>query len=166
MLSGVISKFEQRAIFSMAAGLFFLRIVELTVSLVVQKPTVDADGLKISYGTIPSYTMDILSPVICFVVFLWIASMLWTFSRETLVVSLVPLLLLTLFFYYWVIDSQIRVRQMLHVNPEYPWRQLDHVMISSSIYDLVTLFLVNVLLIWQISMIYRLISSNRHSRLV
>lgn len=166
MLDGAISKFEQRAVLSIAAGLFFLRIVELTVWWLVPKPTVTADGVKISYGTVPSWTMDLLSPIFCFVVFLFVASMLWNFSRQALALSLVPLLLLTVFFDYWLVDSQIRVRQILDVNPDFPYfGRFDHIMIWSSIYDVITLCLVNVLLVWQLSLIYRLISSNRHSRL-
>ena len=158
-----ISKTEHGAFISVALGLFLLRIVELTVSWLVPKPTMTSDGVKISYGTVPSWTMDLLSPLFCFVVFLFVASVLWRFSRETLVLSVFPLLLLTLFFDYWVIDSPIRVRWLLDGNPDYPFRAFDYLMIGSSIYDVITLFLVNVLLVWQISLIYRLISSNRHS---
>ena len=163
MLNSAISIFEQKAIFSVALSPFLVRIVELTVWWLVAKPTRDADGIKISYGTIPSYTMDILSPLLCFVVFLFVAPMLWNFSRETLVVSLIPLFLLALFFDYWVIDSLIRVRYLLDGNPNYPFRAFDYLMIGSSIYDVLTLVLAHVLVVWQLSMIYRLVSQNRHS---
>ena len=109
--------------------------------------------------------MDILSPLICFIVFLFVASMLWSFSRQTVLISLVPLLLLTLFFDYWVIYSQVRVRYLLVGNPEYPFRLLDHVIIGSSIYDVITLFLVNILFVWNLSLLYRLVSKNRQSQM-
>lgn len=79
---------------------------------------------------------------------------------------LVPLLLLTLSFDYWFIDSQIRVRLILGANRDFAYfGRFDHIMIWSSIYDVITLFLVNVLLVWQLSLIYRAVSSNRQSRL-
>ncbi len=53
MSDRAISKFERRAIFSVAAALFILRIVELAIWSLVPKPTVTADGVRIIYGTVP-----------------------------------------------------------------------------------------------------------------
>src|SRR5690348_14020528 len=123
-----ISKIEHRAIFALASGLFLLRILELVFSLILPETIVAPPGVRIVYGTI-SWSDDKLSPIYCFFAFLFIVPLLWKIEISTLIVSLFPLSLLTFFYDYWFVDSQIRIKRILEVNPDHEFNTLDFVMI-------------------------------------
>src|SRR5688572_23190829 len=113
MLDVIISRTERRAFYFTIVVLFGLRFVEIIAWWFVPRPTVTEDGVRISYGTVPSWTMDLLSPIFCFVVFLFVVSTLWSLSLRNLTISAFFIFFLALFFDYWFIESQLRLRQIL-----------------------------------------------------
>lgn len=157
-----ITGLEHRVFFVVASVPLLIRIVELAFAILF--PEKPQPG--ISYGLIWVFDRwDVMGPFLSLVAFLIIVPLSRKLLTANLTLSLLPLSLLTLFYDYWFVDSQIRVRQILEVNPNYAFKSLDFIMIWSSVYDVITLFLVNILLLWNLSLIYRMISANRQTRL-
>lgn len=157
-----ITGLEHRAFFVVASVPLLIRLFELALALLF--PEQPQPGIKFAIYSIFD-RWDLVGPIYSFVAFLLIVPLAHKLEITNLILSLFPLSLLTFFYDYWFVDSQIRVRQILEVNPNYDFKSLDFIMIWSSVYDVISLLLVNILLVWHLSLLYRLISANRQSRL-
>lgn len=74
--------------------------------------------------------------------------------------SLFLVLVITTFYDYWFVDSQIRIREAAVVNPAYKFKMVDFVLLAGSIYDHLTLALSNSLVAWHLSLLFRLFRNN------
>jgi len=160
MLNGnqSITAREHRLFFAVTSVPLLVRLLELACALAF--PEQPKPG--ISFAIYDIFDMwELMSPLYCFAAFVFIAPLTFKIESVNLVFSLFLLSLLTFFYDYWFVDSQMRVRRILEVNPNYEFKMLDFAIIRGSIYDVITIILVNALLIWHLSLLYRLWSSNR-----
>lgn len=149
-----ISQREHRWFF--AATFAGLAIWLVSFAIPVLFPPPPPDGIKISFGIYSIFDIpDLVSPVYSVVAFAICVPLAWKLDSAKLICSLLPLALLTYFFDNWFVDSQYRIREAAVVAPDYEFKTWDFILLSGSIFDVLTFVLVNVLIVWQISLIYR-----------
>ncbi len=152
-----ISNLEHRLFFAaMALGLLF-RLVPTALAIAFPSPE---PKIKISYGIYSIFdNWELVSPVYCGAVFLLCVPLAWKLNSATLTFSIFPLGLLTYFFDNWFIDSRFQIHLAATVNPEYKFAT--SVLVGGSLFDVLTFFLVNVLVVWQGTLMHRLFRSHR-----
>lgn len=147
-----ISRKERSLFFWITLSGLLLRVVNLVDSLIFAPK---ASGTN--FGIYDIFDIkEMMSPLYSFVVFAICTPLAWRVNQLKSVSSLVVLFLLAWFFDSWMIDSRQRIAIAAIENPDYHFKMFDFALLEGSIYDLVTLILVNILLIWQISILYRL----------
>jgi hypothetical protein len=152
-----ISKREHQAFFWLTfAGLAF-RLVEVILWFMFAKPRPDG-GFAI-YDILDMWEM--MSPLYSFVVFLICIACALRLTIPSQTFSLMTLALLVFFFDRWFLDTRRVVKLAVEVNPGFEFKTFDFAVANGSIFDFLTLCLVNILFIWQISLLVRLIRSGR-----
>jgi hypothetical protein len=148
-----ISAREHRFFFGVMLLPLVLRVIEISWALVFPEPRRDG----ISYVIYSIFDMwELVSPLYCFTIFLVLASAFWKQSTPRLILALLPLVWLVYFFDRWFVDTRWRITLASEINPDYPFKPLDFILLSGSVIDVVSLAIVNVLFIWTITMIVRL----------
>ncbi|MEP6704310.1 MAG: hypothetical protein ABJB34_05845 [Acidobacteriota bacterium] len=154
-----ISKLEHRLFFAATALGLLLLLVPTALAIALPSPE---PKIKISHGIYSIFDIwDLMSPVYRGAAFLLCVPLAWKLNPTTLTFSIFPLGLLTYFFDYWFIDSQFRIREAAIVNPDYKFATFDFVLVAGSLFDVLTFFLVNVLVVWQATVMYRLFRSHK-----
>jgi hypothetical protein len=150
-----ISKAEQIAFFTLVLFGLALRLLELALSFAFAKPQSE------SFGIYDIFDMwEIMSPIYSFIVFCICTGCSWKISIPSLVCSIIPMFLLVLFFDRWFIDSRRMVVLAAEMNPNFQFKTFDFAVTNGSFYDFLTLCLVNILLVWQMSLFVRSIRRN------
>lgn len=154
-----ISNLEHRFFFAATAlGLLF-RLVPTALAIAFPIPE---PKIKISYGIYSIFDhWELMSPFYCGAVFLLCVPLAWKLNSATLTFSIFPLGLLTYFFDNWFIDSRFQIHEAAIVNPDYKFATFDFVLVAGSLFDVLTFFLVNVLVVWQVTVMYRLFRSHK-----
>ena len=98
-----------------------------------------------------------MSPFYSFMVFLVCIFLVWKLNLITVTFSILLTLFLTLFFYWWIIDTQAALDNAAKVNSNYEFKTFDFILLDGSLYDVITLFIINFLLFWQISILLRML---------
>ena len=147
-----ISAAELNLLFYLTLAGLILRGVNLLASTVFAPPS---DGTD--FGIYSIFEMkNKMSPLYSFIVFLICTPLAWKIDKPRLLVSLFPISLLAIFFDWWLIDSRLMIADAyLHAGGEgiIPHNPL---LLGGSHYDVATLFLVNILLVWQVTILWRL----------
>ena len=159
MLDGnlTISDREHRFFFAVTAFGLLIRVLEIAIALAFPAPTTG-----ISFGVYSIFDhWDLVSPFYSIVAFAICVPFAWKLDAGTLIPSMCPLVLLTYFFDYWFIDSQILLSKLPTIAPGHELKTFDYVLISGSVFDVLTFLLVNALIVWQANLIYRLFRFSR-----
>lgn len=152
-----ISNREHRLFFAAMAFGLLIRIVPIALAIAFPSPEP-----KISFGLYSIFDhWEIMAPHYCVEAFLLCVPLAWKLNQATLTFSLPPLGLLTYFFDYWFVDSQFRIRETAILNPDYEFATFDFVLVAGSLFDVLTFFLVNALVVWQGTLMYRLFRSHK-----
>ena len=147
-----ISADEHRVLFFTILFGFLLRIISFTVAFSNTEPAAGQ-----SFGLYDIFQMtEIMSPLYSFIVFFICIFLVWKVNFISIAFSLILTILLTIFFNWWFIDTQQLIAYAAQVNPDFEFKTYDFILIGGSIYDVLTLFTVNLLCLWQISILYRL----------
>jgi hypothetical protein len=83
--------------------------------------------------------------------------LVWKINFAKLIFSAFVIFLLTIFFDWWFFDTQQIISYAAQNHPNYEFKTFDFILISASIYEVVTLALTNILLFWQISILLRML---------
>jgi len=149
----LISNKEQFMLFATIFIGLIVRIIELTSSLFFTQ-----HNPKTDFGLYDIFDMtEMMSPLYSFLVFFVCVFLVWKINFTTLICSSFLILLLTIFFDWWFIDTQQIIAYAAKVNPDYEFKTFDFILISASIYDVISLFLTNFILFWQISILLRML---------
>ena len=155
-----ISKCEHRWFFAATLAGFGIWVVGLAVAWLF--PTPPPPGVKISFAVYSIFDhWELVSSIYSLAVFAICIPLAWKLDPARLTFSLFPLGLLTFFFDRWFVDSQYRIRDILVINPDYELNTFDLILLAGGWMDVLTLLLVNVLVVWQIRILYRLHSVAR-----
>ena len=153
-----ISRCEHRWFFAATFAGLAIWLVSFAIPLLFPPPP-PPDGIKISFGIYSIFDMpDLVSPLYSVVAFAICVPLAWKLDPARLIFSLFPLGLLAYFFDGWFVDSQYRIREALLVNPDYEFKTFDFILVPGSIFDVLTFLLVNVLIVWRINLLYRLLA--------
>ncbi len=151
---------EHRILFLTVLLGFLLRIISFIAAFINTKPKADQ-----SFGMYDIFQMtEVMSPLYSFIVFFTCIFLVWKITFPTILLSLVITFFLTLFFDWWFIDTQQIVAYVAKVNPNVEFKTFDFILIGGSIYDALTLFISNLILIWQISILYRIFRETRQNK--
>lgn len=146
-----ISKTECNFLFRLTFFGLVLRIVNLATSFAFAEPRAGT-----VFGIYSIFDMeDMMAPIYSFLVFSICSILLWRVDLPRAVGSILVFLPLVYFFDYWFIDSQLRIAQAAEINPNFPFKTFDYILITGSAYDVITLSLVNILPIWLITVVVR-----------
>ncbi len=149
----LISNKEQFMLFAAVLIGLIVRMIELASSLFFSQ-----HNPKTEFGLYDIFDMaEMMSPLYSFLAFFVCALLIWKINFTTLICSSVLILLLTIFFDWWFIDTRQIIAYAAKVNPEYHFKTFDFILVSGSIYDVITLFLTNFILFWQISILLRML---------
>ena len=148
-----ITQIEHRYFFATASTGLLVRLLELFLGMIFFVPK---EGSSFAIYNIFDH-WDLISPLYCFVGFLLIIPPLIKIKIETFFLSAVPLVLLTYFFDNWFVDTQLLIQRAAEVNPNFTFKTWDHFLLGGSATDVFTFLLVNILVLWQASMIFRTI---------
>jgi hypothetical protein len=153
--SAPISRGEHRWFFAATFAGLAIWIVALAVAWVFPPPP--PSGVRISFGIYSIFDMwELVSPLYSLAAFGICIPLAWKLDPARLTFSLFPLGLLTFFFDRWFVDSQYWIRDAVLVNPDYEFKTFDFILRAGSLVDVLTLLLVNVLVVWQITLLHRL----------
>ena len=152
-----ISRNEANLLFCFTLAGLLIRIINLVVS------TVFAPARNgVSFGIYDIFHMkEMMSPMYSFIVFIICVPLAWKINSLRSLLSLFPLLLLTLFFDYWFIQTRQDMAYTAINNSNFEFKTFDFALIGGTIYDLLTLLLTNVLFIWQVTILVRFSRFNR-----
>ena len=128
-----------------------LRIFNLLISIL----ETEKNPAKFSYSIFD--IKEMMSPFYSFIVFLVCIFLVWKLNLITVTFSIILTLLLTLFFDWWFIETQVMIGYAAKVYSNYEFKTFDFILLDGSIYDAITLFIVNFLLFWQISILLRML---------
>jgi len=81
-------------------------------------------------------------------------------NLTTILFSGILTLLLTIFFDSWFLETQQFVAAAAEVNSSYEFKTFDIILIGGSFYDAITLIVVNIVLIWQASILARILKKD------
>jgi hypothetical protein len=153
---GPISEREHRWFFAATSAGLAIWVVALAVAIVLPPPP-PPPGIRISFGIYSLFdTWELISPLYSLAAFAICVPVAWKLNPARLTFSLFPLGLLTFFFDRWFVDTQYWIRDALLMNPDYEFKTFDFMLRAGSLVDVLTLLLVNVLVVWQITLLYRL----------
>ena len=153
-----ISRSEHRWFFAATFAGLAIWLVSFTIPVLFPPPP-PPDGIKISFGIYSIFDIpDLVSPLYSVVAFAICVPLAWRLDPAKLIFSLLPLALLTYFFDNWFVDSQYRIREAAVVAPDHEFKTWDFILLSGSIFDVLTFLLVNVVIGWQIKLLYRLLA--------
>lgn len=160
MLNGnlLISDREHRYFFALTLFGFVIRLIELLLALIFPEPR--PPGVSFAIYSIFDH-WHLMSPLYSFAALLVCLLLYWKLEVPLLATAMLPLLLLTFFYDYWFVDSQLLIRRAADVNPDFEFKTFDYILVSGSFYDAVTLILVNILFIWHTSLLIRLMRTSR-----
>ncbi len=145
-----ISSREHRWFFAATLSGLIIRLVPIAIEICFPTPP----DPKISFGIYSIFDMwDMMSPVYSLATFIICVPLAWKLRPGALAFSLFPLGLLTYFFDYWFIDSQLR-RHAFGLPFEFD--PTDYVLLGGNLIDVLTFALVNVLIVWQVGIMYRI----------
>jgi len=148
-----ISKKEHNFLLSTILFAFSIRIINLVTSIYFTEHNPNTD-----FGLYDVFDMtEMMSPIYSFVVFFICIFLIWKINLTTLIFSSFLTSLLTIFFDWWFIDTQQLIAYAAKVNPDFEFKTFDFILIGGSIYDVITLLVVNFLLFWQISILLRML---------
>ena len=151
-----ISRCEHRWFFAATFSGLAIWVVSFAIPVLFPPPP-PPDGIKISFGIYSIFDIpDLVSPLYSFVAFAICVPLAWKLDPARLIFSLLPLGLLAYFFDNWFVDTQYRIREAAVVAPDYEFKTWDFILLSGSIFDVLTFLLVNVLIVWQIKLLFRL----------
>ena len=150
-----ISKKEHRFFFALTFFGLMIRFIEFAAGFAF--PARQSD-VKVSFGIYSIFDVwELMSPLICIAAFVVCLSLAWRVGLARFLFSLFALVLLTYFYDYWFVDSQLRIREAALVNPDYPFKTFDFVLLGGSGYDVLSFLIGNLLFVWQITIVYRLV---------
>ena len=150
-----ISRGEHRWFFAATFAGLAIWVVALAVGYFFPSPP--PPGIKISFAIYSIFDIEnLVSPLYSLTAFAICIPLAWKLDPTRLIFSLFLLGLLTFFFDRWFVDSQYWIRDAVLVNPDYEFKTFDLILRAGSLVDVLTLALVNVLVVWQITMLYRL----------
>ena len=150
-----ISRGEHRWFFAATSVGLAIWVVALAVAYFFPSPP--PPGITISFGIYSIFDRwEVMGPLYSLAVFAICVPLAWKLNSTTLIFSLFPLGLLTFFFDQGFVDSQYWIRDAVLVNPDYEFKTFDLILRAGSLADVLTLLLVNVLVVWQIKLLYRL----------
>ncbi len=140
---------------------FLLRIISFVGAFTNAKPEASQ-----SFGLYDIFQMtEIMSPIYSFVVFLICIFLVWKITFPTIAFSLTLTFFLTLFFDWWFVDTQQLIAYASEVNPDFEFKTFDFILIGGSIYDVLTLLIINTIFLWQISILFRIFSKTRQMKI-
>ena len=152
--NGPISANEHRILLSVTFFCFALHMLPIIVSFFVD--TVPGPNFGI-YSIFDQ--KEIMAPIYSFPLFLFCTLLAVKIDSPWSTVALVLLLPLSIFFDWWLVDTRVRIANVAMQNPGFEFKQfhtVDFVLAGGSIPDLLTLILVNVLIVWHVSILFRL----------
>jgi len=148
-----ISDKEHKFLLSTVFFAFLLCIFSLVISIYFTEPDPNR-----SFGLYSIFDMtEMMSPIYSFIVFFICIFLVWKINLTTIFFSSLLTLLLTIFFDWWFIDTQQRIAYAAEVNPNYNFKTFDFILINGSVFDVITLFAVNFLFFWQLSIFLRIL---------
>ena len=100
-----------------------------------------------------------MSPIYSFLVFLICVVCAFRMTIPSLTGSVIIMARLVFFFDWWFLDTRRLVRLAAEVNPNFEFKTFDFAVVGGSVYDFLTLCVVNVLFIWQLTLFVRLVRS-------
>jgi hypothetical protein len=154
-VSQKISSGEHRLVAAVLALGFTLRLIESALALIYP----ETKGA--SFGIYDIFDMwDKVSPIYSFIVFAVSLIACWKISIPSVTCSLLPIALLTFFFDRWFLDSRHTISIAAKVNPDYQFKTFDFALLNGSIYDFVSLIVVNIAFLWLFSILIRLLNRN------
>jgi hypothetical protein len=131
---------------------FSIRILNLAAAIYFPEP-----AAKISFGLYSIFEMpDRMSPIYSFVVFFICFIMAWKIHLPGMIFSAFLVSALTHFYDSWFITTQRAVSATLEMNPDYDFKTFDFFLVGGSFYDFLTLFIINVLFVWQATILFRM----------
>ena len=148
-----ISKKEHNFLLSTVFFAFLLRIISSAISIYSTDPTPNKNFAIYSIFDMT----EIMSPIYSFIVFFICIFLVWKINFATIIFSSFLSLILTIFFDWWFIDTQQLIAYAAEDNPGYEFKTFDFLLIGGSVYDAITLFVVNFVLFWQISILLRML---------
>ncbi len=146
-----ISKKEHLLLFITVCFGLVLRIINVFVSVI----ETDKTSAGFSYSIFDMEEM--MSPLYSFAVFLLCIFLIWNLNFITVIFSIILTSLLSMFFDRWFIETQVKIDYAAKRNLDYEFKTLDFVLLSGSVFDVVTFLIVNFLLFWQISILLRML---------
>jgi hypothetical protein len=155
-----ITSREHRYFFAATSIGLLLRLVEIPLPWIFPEPESE---IRISFAIYSIFDVrSLMSPLYCIPTFALCLALAWRVSWRNVILSLMPLGLLTYFYDYWFIDSQLRIREAAVVAPEYEFKTFDFILLDGSVFDVVTFFLVAVLVVWHLRLLARLSEAETH----
>ncbi len=153
----VVSKIEHRLLLAVILFCLMIRFLNLLTSVYFAEPKPG-----ISFAIYSIFEMeDMMSPIYSFIVFFLCLILLWKIEIISMFSSTFLTSLLTIFFDTWFVDTQFLISRAFTVNPNYEFKTFDFLLINGSPYDVFTLLIVNLLVIWQVHILFRLIADRK-----
>lgn len=147
---GPISSTEHRLIVGLTFFGFSLRVVNLAVAMWFAEPT----------GSFAIYSIfemeEMMSPAYSFIVFLVCSILVWRITVSRLLFSGLFFFLLAIFFDWWLVDSQQIIADAIRETSPSELPDYNPLLLEASPYDVITFFLVNILLVWNVVAVFRL----------
>ena len=122
-----------------------LRIIEILPALLVIPP----DGSK-GFTMYDPICPQLLSPDYCLMTFFIGSILAWKITPFSLGLSVVLVYRLAYFFDYWLIDTRRMIAAAGEISPAYKFKTFDFVLLCGSVYDFLSLCLINFLALMQI----------------
>jgi hypothetical protein len=148
-----ITAWDHRLFYGVTLFPFLLRVIEVACSFIFPEPQKPGTSFAV-YSIFDVW--NLMSLFYCFTIFLLLAATHYKITTSRLLISLFPLMWLVYFFDRWFMDTRWPIHLAAEVNPEYPFKPLDFILLPGSVIGVVTLPLVNILFIWAITMNIRL----------
>lgn len=135
-----------------------LRVISFVISIYFTDPNRDKD-----FGLYSIFDMvEKMSPIYSFVLFFVCIFLIWKINLPTVIFSCLLTLYLTIFFDWWFVDTQKILAYAAAINSDYEFKTFDFILIGGSVYDALTLFVVNFLLFWQTSILVRMLRKRKN----
>jgi hypothetical protein len=148
----VISGREHKLLLITLLSGFSIRLLNLVTSVYFAEPK-----SGINFGLYRVFDMtEIMSPIYSFVVFFICFIMMRKIYLPGMILSAFLVSALTYFYDSWLVETQYEVRKALAENPDYNFQTFDFFLIDGSFYDFLTLFIINVLFVWQTTVLFRM----------
>ncbi len=160
--SKYISRKEHKLLlYSFVLGLL-LRIIELFQFVFFNENPLqhESGGNKFVMYSIFN-ELEMMSPIYSFSVFFISLGLIYNLSKFSIIFSLIPTVLLAYFFDSWLISSLSRLYFQYDLIIELKLSFFD--VFFDNIYNLITFLLINTLLFWQISILFRMLFNTKEN---